>query len=201
MIRTFIVAMFLLQAGLHLSQQTVQQPAQQSPPQTSRPTRPDDPMPPPNMDYFIGTWAFDWNVPESPLGPAGKIEGTEVYKKVNQGSYESEIDGNGPRGAFKGHATTVYSEKDKMVTRSETGPFGVTLRETGPIGGDLGGYYTIFWESEPITRDGKTVKLKGKTQMLSPANYRLRVQISVDGGPYTNFGNPWFHKAEAKPSS
>jgi len=38
--------------------------------------------------------------------------------------------------------------------------------------------------------------LKGKTLMLSPANYRLHVQISVDGGPYTNFGNPWFRKTE-----
>jgi len=24
----------------------------------------------------------------------------------------------------------------------------------------------------------------------------LQVQISVDGGPYTNFGNPWFRKIE-----
>lgn len=158
-------------------------------------------MPPPNMDYFIGTWAFDWNVPESALSPAGKIEGTEVYKKLAAGSYESLIEGTGPLGAFKGHATTIYNEKEKMVTRSETGPFGVTLKEIGPIGGDLGGYYTIFWETDPITKDGKTIKLKGKTQMLSPANYRLRVQISVDGGPYTNFGNPWFHKTESKPSS
>ena len=73
------------------------------------------------------------------------------------------------------------------------------LTKSGPIGGDLGGYYTIFWETQPIKKDGKTIKLKGKTQMLSPANYRLQVQISVDGGPYTNFGNPWFRKAEDKP--
>jgi hypothetical protein len=26
----------------------------------------------------------------------------------------------------------------------------------------------------------------------------LQVQISVDGGPYTNFGNPWFRKTESK---
>jgi hypothetical protein len=26
----------------------------------------------------------------------------------------------------------------------------------------------------------------------------LQVQISVDGGPYTNFGNPWFRKTEGK---
>ena len=173
-----------------------QQPAQQP----SRPTEPTDPMPPPNLDYFVGEWTFEWNVPESPLGPAGKLKGTETCKKMSANTYESVIKGEGPAGALRAWVTTVYNEKEKLVTRTESGLFGagVTLTRTGPIGGDLGGYYTIFWETQPIKKDGKTVKLKGKTQMLSPAHYRLQVQISVDGGPYTNFGNPWFRKAEGK---
>jgi len=187
MIRILIIALLIFSP---LLQQTGQQP--------SRPTEPTDPMPPVNMDYFVGTWTFDWNVPESPLGPAGKLKGKETYKKLPNGTYESEIEGDGPMGAFKGRATTTYNEKEKLVTRSETNFLGVQLTKSGPIGGDLGGYYTIFWETQPIKKDGKTIKLKGKTQMLSPANYRLQVQISVDGGPYTNFGNPWFRKVEGK---
>ncbi|MFY9611616.1 MAG: hypothetical protein WAU45_23760, partial [Blastocatellia bacterium] len=70
--------------------------------------------------------------------------------------------------------------------------------KSGTIGGDLGGYYTIYWESAPIKKNGHTIKLKGKTLMLSPANYRLQVEISVDGGSYTSLGNPWFRKTEAK---
>ena len=151
------------------------------------------------MDYFLGTWSFDWNVPETPLGPAGKLKGTETYRKKSDGSaYESEIVGEGPLGALKGRATMVYDEKSKLVTRTETGILGVSLTKSGPIGGDLGGYYTIFWESSPINKDEHSIKLKGKTQMLSPTHYRLLVQISIDGGPYTSFGNPWFTKNEAK---
>lgn len=30
--------------------------------------------------------------------------------------------------------------------------------------------------------------------IYSLVNFRIRVQISVDGGPYTNYGNPWFRK-------
>jgi hypothetical protein len=192
--------MIMLILALLLSQPIFQSSAAPTQ-QPSRPTQPTDPMPPPDMDYFIGAWSFEWNVPESPLGPAGKIKGTETYKKLpGNGSYESEIKGDGPEGALKGHATTSYNEKEKVVTRSETGLFGVSLTKTGPIGGDLGGYYTIFWETAPIKKDGKTIKLKGKTQMLSPAYYRLLIQISVDGGPYSNFGNPWFHKTEGKAS-
>jgi hypothetical protein len=171
---------------------------QQPPQQPSRPTEPTDAMPPPDMDYFIGAWTFDWNVPESPLSPAGKFKGTETYKKIAAGKYESVVEGDSPLGAFKSRATMSYSEKDKQVTRTESGFFGITQNKTGPIGGDLGGYYTIFWETEPIKKGGRTIKLKGKTLMLSPAHYRLQVQISVDNGPYTNFGNPWFRKAGAK---
>ena len=88
--------------------------------QQSRPTDPTDPMPPPDMDYFLGAWSFEWNVPESPLGPAGKFKGTETYRKNSSGAYESEIVGEGPRGAFKARATTVYKEKEKTVTQLGT---------------------------------------------------------------------------------
>jgi hypothetical protein len=167
-------------------------------PSTPRPTDPKDPMPPPNMDYFIGTWSFEWNVPESPLGPAGKFKGTETYKKIlNSAVYESEIQGEGPEGKFQGRAITSYDEKERMVSRYEVFSYGVSAFKAGRIGGDLGGYYTIYWETPPIKRGGHSIKLKGKTQMFSPANYRLQVEISVDDGPYTNYGNPWFRKAAA----
>ncbi|MBX3280682.1 MAG: hypothetical protein KF868_22015 [Acidobacteria bacterium] len=192
-----MIAIHLVLTGLLLfAQPPLQQPSQQPSQQPARPTEPTDPMPPPDMDYFLGEWTFDWNVPESPLGPAGKIKGREVYKKgAKPGVYESTIEGEGPAGAFKGGAVTEYDEKEKQVKRTESGMFGATLVKHGPIGGDLGGYYTIYWDTAPIKKDGRTVKLKGKTLMLSPAHYRLQVQISVDDGPYTNFGNPWFRKA------
>jgi len=175
----------------------LQQPAQQ----TSRPTEPTDPMPPPNMDYFLGSWSFDWNVPDSPLGPGGKIKGKETYKKILNGPvYESEIEGEGPEGPFRSRAITSYNEAEKIVTRFEVDSSGLSVLKTGPIGGDLGGYYTIFWESTQIKKNGYTIKLRGKTQMFSPANYRLQVEISVDGGPYKNFGNPWFRKVDAEPN-
>ncbi len=149
------------------------------------------------LDYFVGKWAFEWNVPESPLGPAGKISGTETYRKILNGFFlESEIEASGPRGPFQGKALMGYDEKEKVYTRYETDSLGVALVKRGPMGGDAGGWNTIFWESTPIWRDGKRVTLKGNTHMYSPVNYRLRVQISVDGGEYTNFGNPWFKKVE-----
>ena len=163
--------------------------------QPSRPTSPGDPMPPPDMKYFAGTWTFDWNLPETALGPGGKLKGKETYRPILNGTaMESVIEGEGPEGPFEARAITSHNPSEKTVTRFEVDSKGLTTTRTGPIGGDLGGYYTIFWESTPIVRNGKTIKLKGKTLLLSPANYRVQMQISVDGGPWQNLGSPWFRK-------
>lgn len=168
--------------------------------QAARPTQQTDPMPPPDMDYFVGTWSFEWMMPESPLGPGGKLTGTETYRKILNGLfYESEIEGEGSAGPFKGRAITGYDKAEKIVTRYEVDTSGTSIFKSGTIGGDLGGYYTIFWESAPFKKDGKSIKLKGKTHMYSPAHYRMVVEISVDGGPYKSLGSPWFRKMDAKP--
>jgi hypothetical protein len=72
----------------------------------NRPTTKDDPIPPFDPDYFVGTWVMEWEQPESPFGNGGMLTGTLAI------------------------------------------------------------------------------------------NYRLRTQISADGEPYVNFGNPWFRKQD-----
>jgi len=163
--------------------------------QPGRPTNPGDPMPEPNLDYFLGTWTFDWTTPETPLGPGGKFKGKETYKKIfNGNAYESVITGESPEGPFEARAIISHNKKERTVTRYEVDSLGMSTAKTGPVGGDLGGYYTIFWEASPIVKNGKTIRLKGKTLMLSPANYRVQMQISVDGGPWQNLGSPWYRK-------
>jgi uncharacterized protein DUF1579 len=165
-------------------------------PDLGRPTKHDDPLPTFNFEtYFVGTWTFEWDVPDSPFGPAGTIKGTETYKPGVDGKfYESEYAADGPGGAFKGHAAMVYHPDNKVIARMETDTRGFSLLKSGTIGGDLGGYFTIYYESAPFTAGGKTVRLKTTAMLLSPVNYRVRAQISVDGGPFTNFGNPWYRK-------
>ena len=31
-------------------------------------------------------------------------------------------------------------------------------------------------------------------RLVSPVNYRVATTISVDKGPFANYGNPWFQK-------
>lgn len=161
-----------------------------------RPTSKDDPVPILDFEaYFVGPWKFEWDLPDSVLGPGGRITGTEVYKPGIDGKFfESEIDATGPAGPFKVKSSIIYLVTNKVLTRAEQDSRGFSLVKSGPVGGDLGGYFNIYYESAPFTFNGKVVRLKTTTRLLSPVSYRVTAQISVDGGPFTNFGQPWWSK-------
>lgn len=72
----------------------------------------------------------------------------------------------------------------------ETDSRGFSLMKAGHIGGDLGGYY----ESAPFEYEGQTIRLKTTTILYSPLHFKVKARISVDGGKYVNFGNPWWRK-------
>ena len=165
-------------------------------PDLERPTTKDDPVPLLDFEeYFAGTWTFEWTVPDSPFGPGGTITGTETYPPGIDGRFfESRIEAEGPTGPFTVESTILYDPTGKYIARQETDSRGVTMLKGGAVRGDLGGYYTILFESAPFEYDGSTLRLRTTTMLLSPLNFRVRAQLSVDGGPFVSFGNPWWRK-------
>ena len=164
-------------------------------PDLGRTTKGDDEVPLFDFDaYFPGRWTFQWDVPESPLGPAGRIEGATVYTKVGEGQYEAVTTASGPAGAFTIIEKITYERAAKKLTREVTDSRGFNYSQSATIGGDLGGFYNIFFESTPFAAGGKSVRVKHNIRTGSPLAYRVAALISVDGGPYTNYGNPWWRK-------
>ena len=145
--------------------------------------------------YFLGKWTFEWSMPESPLGPAGPYSGTTTVSKVNDTFYEALTDGEGPNGPFQIRETIAYHREHKTLARQVTDSRGFSYLQFGPMGGDLGGIYNIHFESAPFTVSGKAVRIRNAMHLLSPLNYRVASSISVDGGPFTNLGTPWWRKA------
>jgi len=165
-------------------------------PVLGRPTEGTDTVPLFDFDtYFLGKWTFEWSMPESPLGPAGPYTGTTVISKVDGRFYEAVTEGEGPSGAFKARELLAYHKENKVMARHVTDSRGFSYMQFGPVGGDLGGIYNIHFDSAPFTVNGKSVRLRHELRLLSPLNYRVSSAISVDGGPYTNIGTPWFRKA------
>lgn len=164
-------------------------------PTLGRPTAVTDEVPLFDFDaYFLGKWTFEWNMPDSPLGPAGPYSGTTTVSKISDEKYEAVTEGEGPNGAFNVREQITYDKQGKTLERQVTDSRGYSYVQKGPIGGDLGGIYNILYESAPFTVDGKSIRVRHALRLLSPLNYRVASSISVDGAPFTNLGTPWWKK-------
>jgi hypothetical protein len=175
---------------------TPQRPRGQMP-DLGRTTKGDDIVPLFDFDaYFPGTWTFVWDVPESPIGPAGRIEGSTVYKKIGDRVYEALTTATGPAGPFTIKEVIKYEREKKTISRDVTDSRGFSYTQDATVGGDLGGFYNIYFESTPFKAGGKTVRIKHNIRTGSPLAYRVAALVSVDGGPYVNYGNPWWRKEQ-----
>jgi hypothetical protein len=179
---------------------TVALTAQQAPvrgqmPDLGRPTRGNDSLPLFDFDaYFLGTWKFDWDVPDGPLGPAGRISGTTTYRALAAGFYEARTEAAGPAGPVRVDETIAYRRDYKTLARAVADSRGFSFLQIGPIGGDLGGYYNIYFESAPFRHNGKLLRVKTAMHLVSPLNYRVATTLSEDGGPFMNYGTTWWRK-------
>lgn len=164
-------------------------------PELGRPTRSDDTLPLFDFDqYFTGTWTFEWDVPEGPLGPAGRIAGSTTYRKLADGFFEAVTQGTGPAGPITWTETIAYRDGAKTLARHVVDSRGFSFLQIASIGGDLGGYYNIYYESAPFVHAGSTLRIKTAMHLLSPINYKVNATVSVNGGRFTNYGSPWWRK-------
>lgn len=191
-----LAASYLLAQAPEKPQDPTQQVPKGQMPTLGRPTDSNDKVPLFDFDdYFIGKWNFEWSVPDSPLGPAGDITGTTIVTRLSTGYYEAQVEGVGPGGKFRSKEIWAYNKENRVVARSVLDAKGaLQYMQMGPIGGDLGGIYNIHLESAPYTAGGKSVRFRSVLRLLSPLNYRVAMSLSVNDGPFTNLGNPWWRK-------
>lgn len=167
-------------------------------PDLGRPTRVTDEQPPFNFgEYFVGKWTFEWDAPEGSLGPSGTIKGAVVYKALDAKAdrfYEATTTATGPSGAFTIKESLAYRVEGKTAARWVTDSRGFNYTQIAPVGGDLGGYFNLYFESSPFTFKGKTLRIKNTIRVTSPLRYRNAITLSTDGGPFVNYGTVWFEK-------
>ncbi len=180
-----------------------------------------DPMPVFNLEYFVGTWSFEWTVPDSPLGPGGDLTGTQTYallkppvtfariagfpavpassvplRFLSHPMLDGRMQGTAPDGALKSRVLIGFDPTTKDAIRVEIQSRGAPTTRTGTIGGDLGGTFTFFWDSTPVKKGTQTVKLQGRTTMYSPTSFREQISYAVDGSPFKIYGQPWYEKKD-----
>lgn len=176
--------------------QTQPQPPKGQMPDLGRHTQQDDKVPLFDFDmYFLGKWTFEWDMPEGPLGPAGRVEGTTVYSALGNGRYEAMTDATGPNGKFTVTERIQYLKDQKTLTREVVDGRGFKYTQTGTIGGDLGGFYTIYFDSAPFRVNGKSVRLKHAMRLTAPLAHRVSINVAEGEGAFRNYGTPWWRKA------
>jgi len=149
-------------------------------------------LPPFNLGYFEGTWTVDWDVPDSVFGEGGQITGTETYKcDANVLSCESTVKQETPGGPVTQQVRMRYDASTQTITRDEKDSRGFSVRYVGHVSSDQG-LYQIAWTGDPFRYKGKKIALKSAASLSAPSAFRVRVQISVDDQPATNFGSPWW---------
>lgn len=147
-----------------------------------------------NPDYLVGRWAFEYDTPDSALGPGGQVSGTETVRQVDGCLYEGTTQAKGPTGAFTIKTTIVYDPYAHYMIVLERDSRGLEVIKSGRVGGDSGGFYTHRWQAAPLTVKRTKVLLKGTTFMASPVNFRVRTDISEGDGPFVNLGTVWMQR-------
>ena len=147
----------------------------------------DDPAPF-DPHYFVGTWEVEGVLPDSPLAESSEFVGTETVRHVEGCTYASAIEASTFDGEVTVESILVYDRRIRYLVRLEEDSRGWELLKVGRLGGDPGGYFSHHWEAAPIERGGGRIRLAGRTFMLSPFHYDMRIRMSVDGGPFFNYG-------------
>jgi hypothetical protein len=164
-------------------------------PDLGRPTKTGDEQPLFNFEeYFPGKWTFEWEVPDGVLGAGGTIKGSVVYKHIDGPFFEAATDAVGPAGPFTIKEMIAYRKEGRTAARSVVDSRGFSYQQIASVGGDLGGYFNIYYEGSPFTYNGKVVRIKNTLRLTSPVKYRNAVTVSTDGAPFINYGSAWFEK-------
>jgi len=147
----------------------------------------DDPAPF-DPHFFVGTWEFESVLPESPLGEAGEFYGTETIRHIDGCTYESRTTATLAGSDVTITSRLIYDRRAEYMVRIDDDSRGFEIVKVGVLRGDPGGYFSHHWEAPAIDVGGSQARLRGRTYITSPYALRDRTQISVDGGPFTNFG-------------
>ncbi|HUR34777.1 MAG TPA: hypothetical protein VM032_13335 [Vicinamibacterales bacterium] len=167
----------------------------------TRPTQPGDEMPFWDPEYLVGVWDIDMRSQDSPFGPGGQSIGTLTMKpnEKNGCLYDGSLKGEDPDGKpFSRTITVSYDPNQKLLSWTEKDSRGYTIVKQGPVGGELGGLFHHHFGDDPSTQSisfsGRKIRVKGISEMSSPAFFKTDMQISIDGAPYVSYGRVTYSK-------
>lgn len=137
------------------------------------------------LDYFAGAWTSEGTISSGPWGAGGKFTST-ASSEWSMGNFflvghddfkmPAELGGDG-----KGTSILGYDAEHNVYTSDSYNSQGRREIAQGTLSGD-----TWTWKSSQ-TYSGQDIQQRATIKMVSPTNYTLKYEISMDGTNWVPF--------------
>jgi hypothetical protein len=132
------------------------------------------------IGYFEGTWNYQGEAKDSPMGPGGKISMTETCRWFEGGFHlVCESSGTTPMGPMSGHSIIGYDRAANSYTLYGLNSRGEAYNVHGGVTGKV-----WTWKAE-TTMDGTPLKFRATNTEESPTSYSFTLEVAVGDGEWT----------------
>ena len=132
------------------------------------------------LGYYAGQWNYEGEAKQSPLGPGGKITGTETCEWFAGGfQLVCRTKGTGPKGPGTGMGVMSYDPSRKTYTYYAISSHGDNFFVRGNVEGKV-----WTWNDESMV-EGKPMKIRATVTEETPTSYSFKLEASVGGGAMT----------------
>ncbi len=128
------------------------------------------------LDMFAGSWTMTGDMKPGPMGPGGKVTGTESCSWMDGNFFlECHQKYDTPMGPGTGTSYMGYSSDDKAYTYRAFNSMGNFEDARGNWDGE-----TLTWTSDEHM-GGMTSKGRYTMKIVSPTSYTYKFEVSQDG--------------------
>jgi hypothetical protein len=133
------------------------------------------------LGFFVGKWTSEGEMKPSPMGPGGKVTGTDDCQWFDGGfSVICRSEGKTPMGPSKSIAILSYSPEEKVYTYYGVDNSAMTMT-TVPHGTIQGDTWTFADES---MMGGQKVKSRVTIKEVSPSSYNFTMEVQGPDGKW-----------------
>lgn len=129
------------------------------------------------MERMLGQWNYQGEAKESPLGPAGKITGSESCEWFQGGfAIVCRSKGTGPQGSGTGMSVMGYDPAQKTYTYYSISSRGDNIFVRGHLKGNV----WVFEDTMPV--EGKSMKIRATVTEDSATASSFKLEVGPADG-------------------
>lgn len=134
------------------------------------------------LEYFVGKWTTEGEMKPSPMGPGGKVTGTDTCEWFSGGfAVVCRSDGKSPLGPMKSIGILGYSTEEKVYTYYAVDNSAMTMASVPK--GTRQGDGTWTYNDEGVM-GGQKYKSRVTIKEVSPTEYTFKMEMQGPDGKW-----------------